>query len=263
MGSDCCKTKLRVRVMHKFFVDNSNISEKSIYIIGEDVSHINKVLRLRSGEKIAVSNGNGREFICSISEVSKKEVICEILEEFENITEAPIEITLFQGLPKSQKMDLIVQKCVEIGIYKIQPVITGRVVVKVEGKDISSKIERWRRIAEEAAKQSNRGIVPEVLEPISFDEALNQLKAMDLAIVPYEKERAQGFKEILLQKSEAKKIGVLIGPEGGFEESEIEECLGNGIQPITLGPRILRTETAGFVTATIILYEIGDMGGVK
>jgi 16S rRNA (uracil1498-N3)-methyltransferase len=249
--------------MHRFFVDDGNIDENNILIEGEDVNHISKVLRLRTGEKISVSNGRGKEFICTLSEINKKQVICKINEEFQNQTEAPISITLFQGLPKAQKMDLIIQKCVEIGIYKIQPVITERVVIKVEGKDLSNKIERWRRIAEEAAKQSKRGIIPEIAEPISFSEAIEMLKDMNLSVVPYEKEDARGLKEVLKQGLNAKTIGILIGPEGGFDEGEIERCLNLNVKPVTLGPRILRTETAGFVASTIILYEIGDMGGIR
>lgn len=249
--------------MHRFFVDDSNISDNRILIEGEDVNHIAKVLRLRSGEEISVSNGRGREFICTLAEINKKQVTCEINEEFQNQTEAPIKITLFQGLPKAQKMDLIIQKCVEIGIYKIQPVITERVVIKTEGKDLSNKIERWRRIAEEAAKQSKRGIIPEIAEPITFDEAVEQLREMNVSVVPYEKEEAKGLREALKESSDSKTVGVLIGPEGGFNEKEIEKCISFNVKPVTLGPRILRTETAGFVASTIILYEIGDMGGIR
>jgi 16S rRNA (uracil1498-N3)-methyltransferase len=249
--------------MHRFFVEDRNINENNILIEGDDVNHITKVLRLRSGEKVSVSNARGREFICTLTEVNKKQVICEISEEFINQTEAPIQITLFQGLPKAQKMDLIIQKCVEIGIYKIQPVITERVVIKVDGKDLSNKIERWRRIAEEAAKQSKRGIIPEIAEPISFSEAIESLNDMDISVVPYEKEESRGLKETLKEGFNVKTVGILIGPEGGFDEEEIEKCLNLNVKPVTLGPRILRTETAGFVASTIVLYEIGDMGGVR
>jgi 16S rRNA (uracil1498-N3)-methyltransferase len=249
--------------MHKFFVDKENISDKTIHIVGDDVNHISRVLRLREGEEILVSNGEGKEYICTIEQVNKKEVLCKIQQELENATEAPIKITLYQGLPKSQKMDLIVQKCVEIGVCKIQPVITKRVVVKVDGRDISGKVERWRRISEEAAKQSNRGIIPEVIEPISSEQAIEELKSMDLALVPYEKESAKGLKSVLKEHANVKNIGILIGPEGGFDDSEIEEFLKSNIIPVTLGPRILRTETAGFVAASIVLYEIGDMGGME
>jgi 16S rRNA (uracil1498-N3)-methyltransferase len=248
--------------MHRFFVSNENIQNDTIVIIGDDVAHITRVLRLRVNEKIEISNGCGIEYICSISEISKKEVICSILETFKNTTEAPIEITLFQGIPKSQKMDLIVQKCVEIGAVDFYPVITERVIVKLDDKDISSKIDRWNRISEEAAKQSNRGIIPRVHNPITFEKAINFMKDMDLCIIPYENEKNTNIKEIIKDKSNIKKVGIIIGPEGGFEAKEVKTCIDNNILPVTLGPRILRTETAGFVAATIVQYELGDMGGV-
>lgn len=263
MGSCNIKTTVGERKMHKFFIDKSAIFGDAVQIEGEDVNHISKVLRLRKGENIQVCDGNRHEYICMIESIEKKLVTCRIIESFDNLTEAPIEITLFQGIPKSQKMDLIVQKCVEIGVVKIQPVITERVVVKTDGKDLSSKIERWNRIAVEASKQSNRGILPVVEEPVSFDEAIVKLKEFDAAVIPYENEKTTGMKEYFKNKREIKSIGILIGPEGGFEESEIELCMKNNIMPVTLGPRILRTETAGFVASTIVLYEIGDMGGVK
>lgn len=247
--------------MHRFFVEDKNIFDEKILIEGEDVIHISKVLRLCKGEKILVSNKRGNEYLCKIDELNKKEVICVILECIGNETESPLEIILFQGLPKAQKMDLIIQKCVELGITKIQPVISERVVIKVEYKDISNKIDRWNRISMEAAKQSNRGIIPIVAEPVKINEAIDELKKMDLPIVPYEKEKARGLKDTLLEFKNAKKIGIFIGPEGGFSETEINMCIENNIIPVTLGPRILRTETAGFSALSIIQYEIGDMGG--
>lgn len=246
--------------MHKFFVSNDCINKNNIFITGDDVSHISKVLRLRTGDKVQISNGNGKEYICAIEDISKKEVTCGILESYENSTEPPLEITLFQGIPKSQKMDLIIQKCVEIGVVNFWPVITERVVVKVEDRDIKSKLERWNRISVEAAKQSNRGIVPAVNDPITFEEAIKLMKAMDLSIIPYENEKDNNLRQTLGNRS-VKTLGIFIGPEGGFESSEIKSCIDNNILPITLGPRILRTETAGFVTATIAQYELGDMGG--
>lgn len=247
--------------MHKFFINKDNIQGEKLLITGDDVNHIYKVLRLNTGDIILVCDGFGREYTSRIIEINKKEVMCEIISEFENLTEPPVKITLFQGLPKAQKMELIIQKGVEIGVYKIQPVITQRVVVKTEGKDISSKLERWRRISEEAAKQSNRGIVPEVLEPITFEKAVAEVKNMDLSIIPYEKEKGNGLKKVLGDNFQAKNIGIFIGPEGGFDELEIDYCIKNDVIPVTLGPRILRTETAGIVVSSMVLYDIGDMGG--
>ena len=248
--------------MHKFFVQSNNINGDKIYIEGEDVNHILKVLRLRKGEKIQVSDGDGNEYVCEIDANDKKTVYCNIIESYKNMTEPPIKITLFQGIPKAQKLDLIVQKCVEIGVVEIVPVMTKRVVVKTEDRDISNKVERWNRISYEAAKQSDRGIVPNVLNPISFNEAIYRLKEMDLSIVPYENEEGNGIKA-LSHKKNIRSVGILIGPEGGFEEEEIKVCMENGIVPVTLGPRILRTETAGFVASALILYEFGDLGGAR
>lgn len=265
MGGNYSKTHVKEKVMHKFFVDEKSIDrlKGEILIEGEDVNHITKVLRLKRNEEILVCNGYKDEFICVIEDMNKKNVACRIIKSFKNKTEPEISITLFQGLPKSQKMDFIIQKCVEIGVTRIQTVITKRVVVNIEGKDISGKIERWRRISEEAAKQSNRGIVPKVCEPIEFERAVREINKMDIAVVSYEKEESTGLKHVLKKSDNIKNAGIFIGPEGGFEENEIEECIKNNIIPVTLGPRILRTETAGFVTASFILYELGDMGGNK
>jgi 16S rRNA (uracil1498-N3)-methyltransferase len=249
--------------MHKFFICKENIFGENLHITNEDVNHIYRVLRLNKGDIILVSDGEGREYISKIIDISKQTVVCEIVETYDNLSEPPVKITLYQGLPKAQKMELIIQKGVEIGVCRIQPIITQRVVVKTEGKDISNKLERWRKISEEAAKQSNRGVIPEVLEPITFDEAIEEFKNLDLSIVPYEKEKSNGLKRILLDNSSAKNIGIIIGPEGGFDEFEIEKCIKNGIIPVTLGPRILRTETAGIAVSSMILYELGDMGGLK
>lgn len=247
--------------MHRFFTSKDNISKEKLYIKGDDVNHISKVLRLNTGDDILVCDGLGVDYISRIDEISKKEILCGIIDKFDNLSEPPLKITLFQGLPKAQKMELIIQKGVEIGICRFQPVLTQRVVVKTEGKDISNKLERWKRISEEAAKQSSRGIIPEILEPITFDKAVEELKKMDLSIIPYERENANGLKKVLQNKKSAQNIGIFIGPEGGFDESEIKCSIENNIIPVTLGPRILRTETAGFAASSMVLYEIGDMGG--
>lgn len=249
--------------MHKFFVPKENITEETIVITGDDVKHISKVLRLKTNDIINVSDGYGTEYICSISLIDKKEVVCSIVEKYKNESESPLNITLFQGLPKSQKMDLIVQKGVEIGINEIKTVITDRVVVKTESRDISNKIERWNKIAREAAKQSGRGNILEVHSPIGFKEAMENLLEFDLVVMPYENQEGIGLRKVLREKCpEAKNIAIFIGPEGGFEEEEVKIAIEKGVEVVTLGPRILRTETAGFVASTIILYELGDIGGI-
>ncbi len=251
--------------MHKFFTEPGNISGNEGRITGDDVKHIYKVLRLSEGEKIVLNDCNGTEYLGKISSVSKTEVLVEILEKLEINNESVVEIYLFQGLPKAQKMDLIVQKGTELGVKEFIPVITDRVDVKLKGD--FKKLDRLNRIALEAAKQSKRSIIPKVLEPISFDEMLNELKEMDLFLVPYENADNFGMKgvtSILREKdtlNTVKKIGIMVGPEGGFEETEINKLKNEGAYIITLGSRILRTETAGFVAASLIQYEMGDLGG--
>ncbi|WP_291964978.1 16S rRNA (uracil(1498)-N(3))-methyltransferase [Caloramator sp.] len=249
--------------MHKFFVKTDNIINDKINITNDDIQHITKVLRLKIGDTIQICDGNENEYICDIVEINKKNVICQIKEKFKNRNESNINIVLFQGLPKAQKMELIIQKGVEIGVKEFYPIITERVVVKTDGKDICNKLERWNRISYEAAKQSNRGIIPTVNNLISFEEALDILKRFDLVVVPYEKEKSTSFKELFNESRDYKNIAVIIGPEGGFSEEEINIFIKNGFKPITLGPRILRTETAGLVASTILLYELSDIGGMK
>lgn len=249
--------------MHKFFVQEGNIEKPYVYINGDDVSHISKVLRLKKNDSIQVCNCSGIEYICSIMQIEKGRITCIINSEFENNTEPDVHVTLFQGLPKAAKMDYIIQKCVEAGIYKIQPVITNRVVLDLEGKDLKGKMERWNRISLEAAKQSNRGIVPLVLKPVAFDTALDTAGTMDLSIIPYEDEETTDIKDVFKKHAGIKNAGIFIGPEGGFDKEEIEKCRERNIIPVTLGPRILRTETAGLVTSVLILYETDNMGGHK
>ena len=251
--------------MHKFFTEAENINEFKAKIIGDDVKHIYKVLRLEEGEKVAINNCNGKEYLGEIESISKSEVYVKILEVLETNNESPIEVYLFQGLPKAQKMDLIVQKGTELGITKFIPVITERVDVKLKGD--FKKLDRLNRIALEAAKQSKRTIVPKVQEPISFKELLSEIREMDLFLVAYENADNFGIKALVreLEKKgnikEIKKVGIMIGPEGGFEENEIKALKDEDAYIITLGSRILRTETAGFTAASLIQYELGDLGG--
>jgi len=249
--------------MHKFFTAKENFSEDKAKILGDDVKHLYKVLRLNEGDNIVLNNCIGEEFLGKINTITKTEVIVDIEEKLEINNESDVKIYLFQGLPKSQKMDLIVQKGTELGILEFIPTITERVDIKLKGD--FKKLDRLNRIALEAAKQSKRTIIPKVSNPINFNEAIERLKEMDLILVPYENQEGFGIKNLMSnlkeEKNNIKTIGILVGPEGGFEYSEIEELKENGAQIITLGKRILRTETAGFVCASLINYELGDLGG--
>ena len=260
--------------MHKFFVPKSNIDGNNAIIDGEDVKHIYRVLRLQVGDKVSVNNSEGIEYIGQITSIDKKEVNINLLEENPINNESPVEVYLFQGLPKSTKMDLIVQKNTELGVKAITPIITKRVVVKTELKEFKKvegfkkldefkKLDRWNKIALEASKQSKRSLVPQINVPIEFEVLLEELKKLDLVIVPYENQEGYGIKKLIqnIEKNNINKIGIIIGPEGGFEESEILKLKEIGAKIVTLGPRILRTETAGFVCLSLIMYELGDLGG--
>ncbi|TYQ12912.1 UNVERIFIED_CONTAM: 16S rRNA (uracil1498-N3)-methyltransferase [Acetivibrio alkalicellulosi] len=247
--------------MSKFFVDKKNILAKSINITGEDVIHIKKVLRLKCGDNIIISDGAGTDYYVEIQNIQQDLVETKIISFEKNIAEPSINITLFQGLPKSDKMDLIIQKGVELGVKKIVPVITERTVVKISGaKDSIKKCERWNRISMEASKQCNRGFIPKVDGPIFFSDALKMLNGGNLNILPYEKEKDNRLKYILNDSIKAKDIYVFIGPEGGFSQEEVEIAVKSGVNTVSLGPRILRTETAGIAVLSILMYELGDVG---
>lgn len=249
-------------MVYKFFISQDSIFGDEAIIEGDDVKHIYKVLRLTEGTTISINNCNGEEFLGEIQSIDKKQVKVKLKEKLDINNESDIEIYLFQGLPKSAKMDLIVQKNCELGVREITPVITHRVVVKNELGEFK-KVDRWARIALEASKQSKRTIIPKINTPIEFEELLQELKNMDLIVVPYENEKGLGIKNMInnIDKDKIKKIGIIIGPEGGFEEEEIDILKNMGAFIVTLGSRILRTETAGFVSTSLIMYELGDLGG--
>lgn len=248
--------------MHKFFVTPNNIEGQKAIIQGDDVKHIYKVLRLDVGDEIIINNSQGQEYLGSIADINKSFVAVNLLEAVEKNAESSIQIDLYQGLPKSSKMDYIVQKATEIGVNSVTPIITERVVVKSELGEFK-KTDRWKRIALEACKQCKRTIIPDVNAPIIFDDLIEKLKDYDLIVVPYENKEDYGIKKMCESIKEVKSVAIIIGPEGGFEEEEIKLLEDIGAHIVTLGPRILRTETAGIVTAAVLQYELGDLGGVK
>lgn len=244
--------------MYQFFVDPGQIQGKRIIIKGKDVNHIKNVLRMKTGDEISVSNGmDGKEYRCGIETLSEEEIVCELRFIKEEGMELPSKVYLFQGLPKADKMELIIQKAVELGVYEIIPVAAKRSVVKLDEKKAKSKILRWQGIAEAAAKQSRRGIIPKVQNVMSFSDAVSYSSPVQVKVIPYElAEGMEKTKKIINKLKPGEDIAVFIGPEGGFAEEEIEEAVNAGIIPITLGKRILRTETAGMSVLSILMYHL-------
>lgn len=248
--------------MDRFFVEKKNINLESntCIIEGEDVKHISKVLRCKSGEKLEICDNDNNEYICEIADIDKSIVELNILHKVDIKRESDLKIKLYQGLPKGPKMEMILQKLTEVGVDEIVLVQTKRSVAKVDDKKEDKKLERWERIIYEAAKQSKRGKIPRLRGILSFKEALLEMKENDFNIAPYENERTKSIKQAI-KGVDINNIGIFVGPEGGFDESEIEAIEDIGGQSVSLGPRILRTETASVVASSIVLYELSDLGG--
>lgn len=246
--------------MNRFFVDDPGaFSDRSVVITGEDVNHVKNVLRLKENDELIVSDGRGRDYHCRISGITNEEVVADICDICDNFSELSTEITLFQGFPKGDKMELIIQKTVELGVTRIVPVMTKRTVVKLDDKKAKKKTERYNMIAESAAKQSGRGMIPEVTMPVSFAEAVSMAEKLDMNIIPYEEAEGVEYSRNIIKSIKGKKsLGIFIGPEGGFAREEIEKALDAGASAITLGHRILRTETAGMAVISIIMFELEE-----
>ncbi len=245
--------------MYRFFVDENQITEYNIVITGADVNHIKNVLRMKIGEVILVSNGNDREYTCALTEISDEQVIASIQDIDGPARELPIKVTLFQALPKGDKMEMIIQKMVELGVYEVVPVSTKRCIVKLDDKKAEAKTKRWNAISESAAKQSKRGIIPKVCKPISFKQALEKAKDMDMILIPYEEaQNMENTRQVINTIKPGMTIGVFIGPEGGFAIEEVESAIANGAKDITLGKRILRTETAGMALMSVLMFEMEE-----
>lgn len=243
--------------MYQFFVEDAQVGESSVTIEGSDVNHIRNVLRMKCGEKVRISTQSGRNFFCEIAEITEAMVCADILEECAEGTELPNQIYLFQGLPKNDKMELIIQKAVELGAYEIIPVAMKNCVVKLDDKKAASKVARWQEIAKSAAKQSKRSLIPNVQMPMSYKLAMEAAKELDVVLIPYENERGMAAtKEAIEAVRPGQSVGIFIGPEGGFAEAEIELAREADMQLISLGRRILRTETAGLTTLSILMYHI-------
>ena len=240
--------------MSRFFVSKEEIIDGQVFLKDENFNYAINVLRLKIKDKIDVCDGNCLDYLCEIIDIKKNLITAKVLNIFKNEAEPNIQITLFQALAKGEKMDFIIQKCTEIGVVKFVPMYTERTIVKLNGKE-DKKIDRYNKIAKEAAKQCKRGKAPKVLPITTFENALNTAKQNDLNIIPYENEKVNNIKTVLKSIKPAK-IGIFIGAEGGFSEYEIDKAKKQNISPITLGKRILRTETAGLVCASIFIHEL-------
>lgn len=246
--------------MPKFFAAREKITENQIIIDTEDVSHISRVLRLGEGDVLTVCDSQGTDYEAEIVTLGQKEIVCKINSRSASASEPNIRVTLFQGIPKASKMEYIIQKTTELGITEIVPAKLSRCVVKIDNKkDEAKKLERWQKISESAAKQSGRGIIPKISQIMTLDEIIEKSKEFDLFFVPYECEEQKKLREVLLSKKDVKSVGFLIGPEGGFDIAETEKLRNAGIDTVTLGKRILRTETAGEAVLAMTMYEIGDI----
>lgn len=250
--------------MPKFFVKQEQMQENKIIIKGQDVKHIKKVLRSKIGDKVEICNSTTSEnFLCKITGIENEQIECTIENKIEEQTEAKVQVSIFQGLPKADKMEYIIQKSVELGAYDIIPVEMKRCVVKLNDKDRVKKIQRWQKISEVAAKQCGRDIIPEVKDVINIKKICNLMENYDIILVAYEEEKDVTLKQQLQViktkfKNNKIKIGVVIGPEGGLEKQDVEELRNFGSKIITLGKRILRTETVALNILSIIMYELDD-----
>jgi len=243
--------------VYHFFVGPEQICENRAVINGPDVNHIRNVLRIKPGEKVLLNTGSDWDYLCEIREIGKEEIILSVVSENQSVRELPAKITLFQGLPKSDKMEWIIQKSVELGVSEIVPVLTRRVVVKWDDKKSAVKQKHWQGISEAAAKQSGRNRIPEVSVPIDFRSALNEMQKYKVRLIPYElAEDSEKTRKIISGICPGDSAAVFIGPEGGFEEEEISRAREAGIIPVTLGKRILRTETAGLVVLSLLMMQL-------
>ncbi|HBA63948.1 MAG TPA: 16S rRNA (uracil(1498)-N(3))-methyltransferase [Lachnospiraceae bacterium] len=243
--------------MRHFFVPPEQVSGDEICIMGTDVNHIRNVLRMRPGEQLEISDGSQENYICRIKEFEEDKAVLTICERLDVNRELPSQLYLFQGLPKGDKMEFIVQKAVELGACAVIPVATRRSVVRLDARKAEKKRQRWQAIAEGGAKQSGRMRIPEVYPVMSFPEALDMAKELDICLIPYE--LAEGMEEtrkIIDGVRPGQSAGIFIGPEGGFEIAEVEAAVRMGAKPLTLGKRILRTETAGLALLSVLMFRL-------
>lgn len=246
--------------MTYFFVSPEQIKGRKVTLTGPDVVHITRVLRFQAGDALTVLDGQGRGYRVRLSKMDPRQVEGVIEEEFFVAAEAPVHITLVQGMPKGEKMELIIQKCTELGVQEIIPLKAERSLVKLSGEKLQQRLLRWQRIAMEAAKQCRRGKVPRVGRPMSLEEVVSVIPPGASGLMTWEEEREASFKSIL-KELKGEKVFLFIGPEGGFTPKEVTLAKKHNVATVSLGKRILRTETAALAAVTMILYELGDLGG--
>lgn len=245
--------------MQRYFISADRITGNNIYLTGDEVHHIRNVMRNKPGDRIIVFSGDGYDYACVIEEMSSRQIHCRLVEKFPSQGEPQTNITIAQSLVKGDKLEWIVQKGTEIGASAFQPFQSTRSIIKINAQKETKKRDRWQRIAKEAAEQSHRGKVPAVLPVLSWNAMLDEIEKFPLALIAYEK-GGMPINQVML-KFQAEKILLLIGPEGGFTEEEIDEAYARGAVPITLGPRILRAETAPLVALSCLLFSRNELGG--
>ena len=252
MRNRCTET-----VMARFFVDATDVQDNSIFIRSkEDIKHIAKVLRLKEGDVLEISDSTEWEYEGEIQYLDQEVVELAVLSKQKFSREPEVKVTLFQGIPKQAKMETIVQKCVELGIYSVVPVFMDRTVVVDKGK-FDKKIERWQKVAAEAVKQCRRGIIPEVCDAIKSKDLPEILKSYDKILFPYESETGRNIKDALRELEEKPgSVAIIIGPEGGFSDKEADSLKAVGADCVSLGKTILRTETAGLAALSMVMYEL-------
>ncbi len=247
--------------MYKFFISQNQREAENAKIIGEDVNHIANVLRLKPAEKLVLCiKETGKSYEAEIKEITRESILCHLLEEIQETTEPSVKVDIYQGLPKADKMEYIIQKATEIGVRDIYPVAMERSIVKLDKKTESKKIERWQKIAEVAAKQSKRDKIPTIKNVINVENICKNAPEYDKIIIAFENEEENTLKRELkkLEKTKQQSIAVVIGPEGGIAEKELQQLEEAGARSITLGKRILRTETASLVVLSNIIYELEE-----
>ena len=242
--------------MYHFFAQHENIHQEYIDIVGSDVNHLKNVLRLTVGDNILISSGDNVDYTCCISQIDNDYVRADIIQIDCAGRELPVKVYLFQGLPKGDKMELIIQKMTELGAYEIVPVSMKRCVVKLDNKKSKSKVERWNTISQSAAKQSKRSIIPVVTDVMTFKDAVQYAKKLDVKLLPYECAQGMDYTRQMVESvKEGQSVGIFIGPEGGFDLEELSYAESAGWNVITLGKRILRTETAGMMLMSVLMYN--------